>query len=342
MPEISLLLISIVGIAIIFDYVNGMHDAANAIATTVATRALSPAVAVIIAGTLNFVGAFLFEGVAKTVSNGILNTDTNTNQAIILAALVGAILWNLFTWWLGLPSSSSHALIGGLVGAGAVAMGVSGVNWMGVVKKVLIPGVLSPLLGFTLGYLIMVAFLWIFRKSNPNKVNKKFRLAQVGSLCFMALSHGSNDAQKAMGIITLALVTAGLQGDGHIQPWVKFACASAIALGTAAGGWRIIKTLGGKMVKLQPINAFAAELSSSSILMGTAAFGMPVSTTHVISSSIMGVGATKRLSAIRWNVVKNILIAWVFTLPAAALVAGICFLALDPIGGLLESITISL
>ena len=320
LENVTFLLIAVVAIALIFDYVNGMHDAANAIATAISTRAISPRNAVLMAGALNFVGAFLAEGVAKTMGSGLVAPSMVKDQKVILAALIGALLWNLITWWLGLPSSSSHAMVGGLVGAGLYAAGSEGVVWSGVLKKVVIPGLISPLLGFTMGFLGMVGFLWIFRRSNPSKVNRNFRKAQIVSCGWLALTHGMNDAQKAMGIITLALVTAGLQdpAEFHIPFWVKFSCATMIALGTSAGGWRIIKTLGGKMVKLQPINGFAVELTSSVILSTTAVLGMPVSTTHVISSAIMGVGATKRLSAVRWGVAGNILVAWVLTLPAAA------------------------
>lgn len=331
MHEITFLLIAVVAIALIFDYVNGMHDAANAIATAISTRAISPRNAVLMAGGLNFVGAFVSEGVAKTMGSGLVAPSMVRDQKIILAALIGALLWNLITWWLGLPSSSSHAMVGGLVGAGMYHAGVEGVVWKGVIDKVVLPGLVSPLLGFGGGFLMMVAFMWIFRRSNPSRLNRNFRKAQIFSCGYLALTHGMNDAQKAMGIITLALMTAGFLNpdEFHVPFWVKLSCASMIALGTSAGGWRIIKTLGGKMVKLQPINGFAVELTSSAILSSTAFLGMPVSTTHVISSSIMGVGATKRLSAVRWGVAGNILIAWVFTLPAAALMGCLSLVVIE-------------
>lgn len=321
--ELSWLLIIVVAIALIFDYVNGMHDAANAIATSISTRAISPRNAVLMAGALNFIGAFISEGVAKTMGKGLLMASMVKDQRVILAALIGALLWNLITWYLGLPSSSSHALVGGLVGAGLYAAGAEGVLWHGVFKKVIAPGLISPLLGFGGGFLMMAAFMWIFRKSIYSKINRHFRRMQLFSCGYLALTHGMNDAQKAMGIITLALVTGGVQDTFDVPTWVKFACASMIALGTAAGGWRIIKTLGGKMTKLTPVNGFAAELTSSLILTGTAMFGMPVSTTHVISSTIMGVGASKRIKAVRWSTAQNILVAWVLTLPCAALMGGI-------------------
>lgn len=318
MDDHLLLLIAVIAIALIFDYVNGMHDAANAIATAISTRAISPRNAVLMAGALNFVGAFIAEGVAKTMGSGLIAPDMVKDQRVILAALIGALLWNMITWWLGLPSSSSHAMVGGLIGAGVYSAGMEGVLWDGVTQKVVIPGLVSPLLGLVGGFLVMVLFMWIFRRYAPSKLNRVFRKLQLFSCGYLALTHGMNDAQKAMGIITLALVTAGHQDHFEVPFWVKFACAFMIALGTSAGGWRIIKTLGGKMVKLQPINGFAVELTSSAILSSTALLGMPVSTTHVISSSILGVGATKRLSAVRWGVAGNILIAWVLTLPASA------------------------
>lgn len=331
MPDIHWMLILVIAMALIFDYVNGMHDAANAIATSISTRAISPRNAVLMAGALNFIGAFVSQSVAKTMGSGLISHEMVSNQRIILAALVGALLWNIFTWWLGLPSSSSHAMVGGLVGAGLYTAGMAGVQWNGVFMKVVVPGLISPILGFGGGFLVMVAFLWIFRRSNPSKVNRNFRKAQIFSCGFLALTHGMNDAQKAMGIITLALVTAGTQENFEVPFWVKIACATMIALGTSAGGWRIIKTLGGKMTKLQPVNGFAAEITSSIILSTTGLVGMPVSTTHVISSSIMGVGASKRFSAVRWGVAQNILIAWVCTLPAAAAMGALSLMAINGI-----------
>jgi inorganic phosphate transporter, PiT family len=318
MHDLTVLLIVVVVIALVFDYVNGMHDAANAIATSISTRAINPRNAVIMAGLLNFVGAFVSEGVAKTMGSGIVAPEMVKDQRIILAALIGALAWNIITWYFGLPSSSSHALVGGLVGAGLYNAGQAGVLWSGVFKKVILPGLVSPVLGLCGGFLVMVGFMWLFRRSIPAKINKRFRKMQWISCGYLALTHGMNDAQKAMGIITLALVTAGRQDTFDVPVWVKLSCATMIALGTASGGWRIIKTLGGKMVKLQPVQGFAAEITSAGILSSTALLGMPVSTTHVISSSIMGVGASKRFSAVRWGVAQNILIAWVLTLPAAA------------------------
>lgn len=329
MHDLNILLIIVVAIALIFDYVNGMHDAANAIATSISTRAINPRNAVIMAGVMNFLGAFVSEGVAKTMGKGLVAPEMVKDQRIILAALLGALVWNLITWYFGLPSSSSHALVGGLVGAGLYNAGTQGVVWGGVVKKVVLPGLISPILGFVGGYLIMVGFMWMLRRAVPSKINKRFRKMQWISCGYLALTHGMNDAQKAMGIITLALVTGGVQDTFDVPVWVKLACASMIALGTTSGGWRIIKTLGGKMVKLQPVQGFAAEITSASILSSTALFGMPVSTTHVISSSIMGVGASKRFSAVRWGVAQNILIAWVLTVPAAAAVGALSLMTIN-------------
>ena len=329
MLELNVLLIIVIAIALIFDYVNGMHDAANAIATSISTRAINPRNAVIMAGILNFVGAFVSEGVAKTMGSGLVSPEMVKDQRIILAALVGALVWNLITWYFGLPSSSSHALVGGLVGAGLYNAGTEGVLWGGVVKKVILPGLVSPILGLFGGFFVMVGFMWLFRKALPTNLSRRFRKMQWFSCGYLALTHGMNDAQKAMGIITLALV----QDTFDVPPWVKVSCAAMIALGTSAGGWRIIKTLGGKMVKLQPVQGFAAEITSAGILSSTALLGMPVSTTHVISSSIMGVGASKRFTAVRWGVAQNILIAWVLTLPAAASVGALSLMAINFVSG---------
>lgn len=318
------ILVAVVILALAFDYVNGFHDAANAIATVVSTRALTPRQAVLLAAALNFAGAFMFEGVAKTIAKGLVDPEAVNHQSLILCALFGAIVWNLLTWWWGLPSSSSHALVGGLVGVALARAGMDGVLWEGVISHVVIPGLVSPLIGLVLGMAVMIALFWTLRKARPS-INVHFKRLQVVSASLMAFAHGTNDAQKVMGIITLALVTAGLQEGYEVQPWVKFACATMIALGTSAGGWRIIKTIGVKVVKLQPVHGFAAETTASAVLMTTAAMGMPISTTHVITAAIMGVGATKRLSAVRWGVAGSILWAWAFTIPAAAIMAGLCY-----------------
>lgn len=332
-PQLTVIvLVAVIVLALAFDYVNGFHDSANAIATVVSTRALTPRQAVLLAGGLNFLGAYLFEGVARTVSQGLVDTSLVNNQLIILTALVGAVTWNLLTWWWGLPSSSSHALVGGLVGATICYRGVSAVHWREVFDKVIVPGLVSPMLGLVAGLLTMVALLWMFRHAAPS-INDGFRRLQVLSASLMALAHGANDAQKVMGIITLALVTGGYQADFSIPGWVKMACATSMALGTAAGGWRVIRTMGSRMVRLQPIHGFAAETSASVILLSTAALGSPVSTTHVISASIMGAGASRRLRAVRWNVAGDIAVAWAVTVPASALAATLAFLILHVLVG---------
>jgi PiT family inorganic phosphate transporter len=330
-PEtVTLLLIVVLGLSVVFDYINGFHDTANAIATSVSTRALKPEHAILMSATANFLGALTGTAVAITIASGLATIpDGPEGQVIVAAALVGAIVWNLLTWRLGIPSSSSHALIGGLLGATIVAEGVDAVIWGGVVDKVLIPLVLSPVLGLTLGFLLMVLLLNAFRRARPRQLNDRFRRLQVLSAAFMAFSHGSNDAQKTMGIMTLALFTAGVIPTVEVPLWVILVSASAISLGTAAGGWRIIKTMGQKVVKLDPVHGFAAETTAATIILTASRFGLPVSTTHVISSAIMGVGSSIRLSAVRWGVAGNIVTAWVLTLPAAGLAAGLAYLVLN-------------
>ncbi|MQA02261.1 MAG: inorganic phosphate transporter [Streptosporangiales bacterium] len=319
----------IVAVALVFDFTNGFHDAANAIATSVSTRALTPRVALALGAVMNFVGALLGTGVAVTVGSGIIATPaTEGGLVVVLAALVGAIAWNILTWAFGLPSSSSHALIGGLVGA-ALASGTL-VHWAGVGEKVVIPMILSPLVGFTLAFGVMLAIMWIFRNRAPGPVGRGFRFAQAISAAAMALGHGLQDAQKTMGVIVLALVTVGLQDDFHVPLWVIISVAVALAAGTWAGGWRIMRTLGRRIVHLEPPQGFAAEMSGAAVLYTTAfVFSVPVSTTHTITSAIAGAGATRRLSAVRWGVAGNILTAWVCTLPGAGGVAAVCYLLLD-------------
>ncbi len=330
--ELTLLLLAVLVLAVVFDYVNGFHDTANAIATSVSTRALRPEHAILMSATANFVGALTGTAVAKTISSGLATTpDGAAGQAIVAAALIGAIIWNLITWRLGIPSSSSHALIGGLLGAVVAWTGVSAIKSDGVFNKVLVPLVLSPVLGIVIGFLAMVVILNVFRRANPRRLNDRFRRLQVVSAGFMAFSHGSNDAQKTMGIITLALIAGGiLPKDSAIPLWVIVLAATAMSLGTAAGGWRIIRTMGQKVVKLDPVHGFAAETTAASIILTASHFGMPVSTTHVISSAIMGVGSSDRLSAVRWGVAGNIVIAWILTIPASALAAGIAYAVISP------------
>ncbi|MDQ1483460.1 MAG: inorganic phosphate transporter, PiT family [Actinomycetota bacterium] len=323
------LVLTVVVVALAFDYTNGFHDAANAIATAIATRALTPRVALTLAAGMNFAGAFLGQGVATTVSDVIDPPNGSSGLVIVIAGLLGAITWNLITWYFGLPSSSSHALIGGLVGA-ALASG-SAIHWTSIQDKVLIPMVASPLVGFVVAFLLMLAIMWVFRRRNPGRVNRGFKLAQTVSASAMALGHGLQDAQKTMGVIFLALVTSGhaTAGDG-LPWWVIAAAASAISLGTYSGGWRIMKTMGRGIIHLDPPRAFSAEATAATILYVTAyAYQAPVSTTHVITSAVMGAGATRRRSAVRWGMARTIVTAWVMTFPAAGAVSAVMYLVLQ-------------
>ncbi|MEU0966295.1 inorganic phosphate transporter [Streptomyces sp. NPDC005917] len=323
-------LIATILVALFFTYTNGFHDSANAIATSVSTRALTPRAALAMAAVMNLAGAFLGNQVAQTVSEGLIRTPQgSTGMGILFAALVGAIVWNLVTWYFGLPSSSSHALFGGLVGA-ALAGGTQ-VLWNGVLDKIVIPMFLSPVVGLVLGYLVMTAIMWLFRRSNPHKAKQGFRIAQTVSAAAMALGHGLQDAQKTMGVVFMALVISGHASYGDSIPvWVKIICAVMLSLGTYAGGWRIMRTLGRKIIELDPPQGFAAEATGASIMFTTAfLFKAPISTTHVITSAIMGVGATKRVNAVRWGVAKNIVLGWFITMPAAALVAAAAFGLVD-------------
>lgn len=333
MLEIPLLLIFVVIIALVFDFTNGAHDSANAIATIVSTKVLSPRTAVIMAACLNLLGAFLGTEVAQTVGSGIVDPEMVTGcKILVLAALFGAIFWNMLTWYLGIPSSSSHALVGGLIGAAVAFKGWDAPNYASIGKKVLIPLLLSPLAGFLVGYLIMVALTWVFVKAHPRTVNTAFKKLQILSSAFMATSHGLNDAQKTMGIITLALVIFQMQPDVSIPFWVKLSCALAMGLGTAMGGWKIVKTMGHKIFKLEPVHGFAAETAAAAVIMGASSVGAPISTTHTISTAVIGVGASKRFSAVRWGVAGNLVVAWVLTIPASGAMAALCFYALDFIG----------
>ncbi|HET8570888.1 MAG TPA: inorganic phosphate transporter [Candidatus Limnocylindria bacterium] len=320
MDNVTLILIAVFALAVVFDYINGFHDTANAIATSVSTRALRPQFAIVMSAIANFVGALTGTAVATTISGGLVQTES---QVVVAGALIGAIAWNLLTWRLGIPSSSSHALIGGLLGSSAVASGLGTWKIDGIVGKVLVPLVSSPVLGFLIGFALMVLLLNLFRRAHPRIMNGRFRRLQVLSAAYMAFSHGSNDAQKTMGIMTLSLVAAGVTTNPHPPIWVILLAATAISLGTAVGGWRIIRTMGTRVVKLDPVHGFAAETTAATIIFGASHFGMPVSTTHVISSAIMGVGATGRLSAVRWGVARSIVVAWVLTIPAAAIAAAV-------------------
>jgi inorganic phosphate transporter, PiT family len=322
-------LLGVMALALAFDYVNGFHDTANAIATSVSTRALKPQWAIVMSAAANFLGALTGTAVATTIGAGLISHQAE-GQAVIAAALVGAIAWNLFTWRLGIPSSSSHALIGGLLGAAAVAAGLGSWNVGGIVGKVLLPLVGSPVAGFALALLLMVVIFNVFRRAHPRSMNDSFRRLQVLSAAFMAFSHGSNDAQKTMGVMTLALLTAGLIPEFKVPLPVILAAATAMSLGTAAGGWRIIRTMGTRVVKLDPVHGFAAETTAASVIIIASHFGMPVSTTHVISGAIMGAGSSDRFNAVHWAVARNIGVAWVLTLPAAAGAAAIAYLVLRP------------
>jgi PiT family inorganic phosphate transporter len=316
----DILLVVVVVVALGFDFTNGFHDTANAVATSVSTRALSPRMAVLIAAVANLAGAFVTTAVAKTVGKGIIDTSLATEKTV-LAALLGAIAWNLLTWWLGLPSSSSHALIGGLIGAALVQSGSEGVEWHGVTHKVLIPALVSPALGFLGAFVLLLVIYWAFVWLNPGVANRGFRLGQLGSGTWVAFTHGANDAQKTMGVIALALFEAGKIDHFYIPTWVIVAAGLAIAAGTYAGGWRIMRTLGQRIFSMEPASGFAAQTAGGTVIYFATHFGFPVSTTHVVSGSVMGAGATKRLSAVRWGVAGNIVFAWVLTIPAAALVA---------------------
>jgi PiT family inorganic phosphate transporter len=327
------IVITIVVVALVFDYTNGFHDAANAIATSVSTRALTPRIALVLAAIMNFVGALLGQEVAHTVSEVITPMSGDAGLVVILAGLLGAIVWNLVTWYFGLPSSSSHALIGGLVGA-ALAAGAL-VHWATIVDKVLTPMVLSPIFGFGAAFALMLAIMWIFRKRNPHKVFRGFRMAQTFSAAALALGHGLQDAQKTMGVIFLTLTSAGYYTNAAGEPqenlplWVVVLAASAISLGTYSGGWRIMRTLGRRIIHLDPARGFAAESVGASVLYTTAfVFHAPISTTHTITSAIMGAGATKRFSAVRWGVARSIVAAWVLTFPMAGLVAAAFYVVL--------------
>jgi PiT family inorganic phosphate transporter len=326
-PE-TVALIIVIGLAVAFDYINGFHDTANAIATSVATRALPPLAAILMAAAFNFIGAFAGTAVAKTIGAGLVD-DATTTQAIVAAALIGAITWDLVTWWYGLPSSSSHALIGGLVGATIAGAGTGALQLDGIVNKVLIPMLTSPAIGFGLAFGFMLLLYWAFRNSIRKTVARRFRRLQVISAGFMAFAHGSNDAQKTMGIITLALVAAGVLDEPTIPVWVIVLSATAIALGTAAGGWRIMRTMGQRVTELEPVHGFAAETTAASVIYGASLLGIPVSTTQVISSAIMGVGTSRGPRGVRWGVARSILIAWILTLPCAALIGAFAWFVID-------------
>jgi len=320
----TVLLVAVVSVALGFDFTNGFHDTANYVATWVGTRALSPRRAVLVSAAANLAGAFVTTAVAKTVGSGIIDSGLATEKTL-LAALIGAIAWNLVTWYFGLPSSSTHALIGGLVGAAFVQSGSRGVQWHGVWEKVLLPGLASPAIGFAGAFLLIVLIYRLFFRASPGVAQRGFRLGQLASGTWMAFTHGANDAQKTMGVIALALYSEGRIHEFYIPTWVKIAAGVAIAAGTYSGGWRIMRTLGQRVYQMEPAGGFAAQLTAGAVIYGSTRYGYPLSTTHVISGGVLGTGATRRLSAVRWGVAGNMVFAWILTIPAAAAVAAACY-----------------
>lgn len=317
------LLVFVIIFSLAFDYINGFNDTANAIATCISTRALSVRYAVLLATIFNLIGALISTKVATTIGIGIVD-PVNINQLVILVGVVSAIVWGLITWRFGIPSSSSHALVGGLMGAVVAHSGFSTLHWLGI-KKIVLALLLSPFLGVLSGFILMVVFLWIFRRCTPGKINKNFRRLQILSAAFMAFSHGTADAQKTMGIIALALLDYGFLKTFSVPHAVVLSCALAVALGTALGGMRIIKTVGHKFVRLEPIDGFCAQTASAGVIIGSSMLGLPTSTTHIVTSSILGIGLTKRLSSINWNLAVNILFAAIFTIPITGLLSFILF-----------------
>ena len=322
--EGDVLLVIVIVFSLGFDFTNGFHDTANAVATSISTRALSPRMAVAVASVANLVGAFVTTAVASTVGKGIIETGLATTKTV-LAAVIGAIVWNLLTWWLGLPSSSSHALIGGLVGAAMAQSWTSGVQWHGLAHKVIIPALVAPPLAFGAAFLLLIAIFWIFRRMTSHHANRTFRLGQLASGTFVAYTHGANDAQKTMGVIALALFTNGTTSHFYIPWWVKISAGLAIAAGTYVGGWRIMRTLGQRLYKMEPAAGFSAQVSAGAVIDFATRLGYPLSTTHIISGAVLGAGSTKGFSAVRWGIAGNIVMAWFLTIPAAALVAAACY-----------------
>ncbi|MCM3787996.1 inorganic phosphate transporter [Domibacillus indicus] len=329
MDTLFLITILIVIFALAFDFINGFHDTANAIATAVSTKALTPRRAIILAAFMNFLGAMTFTGVAKTITKDIVDPFMLENGlVVILAALTAAIFWNLLTWYYGIPSSSSHALIGSVAGAAIAAAGFQALNYGGFFK-ILQALIISPLLAFAIGFIVYSIFKVVFKNNNLAKTNRNFRLIQIATAALQSYTHGTNDAQKAMGIITMALIAGNYQQSTDIQLWVQVSCALAMGLGTSVGGWKIIKTVGGKIMKIRPVNGVAADLSSAMIIFGATLIHLPVSTTHVISSSILGVGTAHRVKGVKWDTAQRMLITWVITLPITATIAAISYYILN-------------
>lgn len=319
---------AVVLLAVLFDYINGFHDTANAIATSVSTRAITPRHAIMMAAVLNFAGAMISTGVAKTIGGDIVMNPGQISLEVIVAALMGSIIWNVLTWYYRIPSSSSHSLIGGIIGAVMISVGPAALH-AGGIGKIILSLVLSPVVALCTGYVVMIAIMWIVRNQSPLVLNQQFRKLQLASASLMAFSHGSNDAQKAMGIITLALLSGGYIETLEVPVWVKLACATSMALGTSAGGWRIISTMGTKIFKMESINGFAADLNSSIVIFTATFLHLPVSTTHVVSGSIMGIGSAERVRAVHWGVARSMLIAWVVTIPISAVLSAVLFLIID-------------
>lgn len=330
MSLLFILTIAIVICALAFDFINGFHDTANAIATSVSTKALKPRHAILLAAIMNFVGAMTFTGVAKTISKDIVNPfDLTNGSVVILAALLAAVAWNLLTWYYGIPSSSSHALIGSIAGAAIASKGFGILNYGGFIK-ILEALILSPILAFVVGYIIYSIFKVAFKNFNLTKTNRNFRYIQIATAALQSYSHGTNDAQKSMGIITMALIANQyLPKDADVPFWVQLSCALAMGVGTSVGGWKIIKTVGGKIMKIRPINGVAADLTGAGIIFGASLIHLPVSTTHVISSGILGVGSAHRLKGVKWDTAQRMLVTWVITLPITALIAAICYFILN-------------
>lgn len=329
MDSLFVIVICIVIFALIFDFINGFHDTANAIATSVSTKALTPRRAIILASTMNFIGALTFTGVAQTITSGIVDPfKLADGTTVILAALLAAIIWNLLTWYLGIPSSSSHAIIGAISGAVIVSSGFGAVKYGGFIK-IIEALILSPIIAFAVGYVVYLIIKMIFKNSNLAKTNRRFRMMQVLTAAVQSYAHGTNDAQKSMGIITMALIVGGMHTSTTVPFWVQLSCATAMALGTSIGGWRIIKTVGGKIMKIRPVNGVAADMTGAAIIFGATLIHLPVSTTHVISSSILGVGASHRVKGVNWGVAKRMLVTWVITLPISAVLSGMIFYILN-------------
>lgn len=324
MPELHFLIFTVIALALLFDFINGFHDTANAIATSVSTRAIHPSHAILMAACLNFLGAMYSTGVAKTIGADIVKSAQHVDEHIIIAALVGAIIWNLVTWWFAMPSSSSHALVGGVIGAVLVSVGADGLNFYGI-GKIILSLIGSPLIAIVTGCIVMTILFRVFGQYSPSSINHKFKKMQIASAAMMAFSHGSNDAQKSMGIMTLALLSGGYIDVFEVPAYVKILAATAMACGTAIGGWRIIKTVGGKIFKLEPISGFAADLNSATVIFSATLLHLPVSTTHVVSGSIMGVGTAKRANAVHWGVAQQMVVAWVLTIPCTALIGAISY-----------------